>query len=168
LGLFAYTLTVHIYVCVSHQRSAFMISALVMSALFFVCCMVLFLGVKEQRGPLCGQSHMHTTYLNTVKKLIGHVSYQRLVLGFLFSTLAFQMSLGNFTLFCTHVAGLGAQFQYLMLAILVSATISVPVWQMTLVRLGKKTALFIGLPVSSLCLKVKRPDTMILVMYSSC
>lgn len=27
-----------------------MISALVMSALFFVCCMVLFLGVKEQKG----------------------------------------------------------------------------------------------------------------------
>lgn len=35
----------------------------------------------------------------------------------------FQMSLGNFTLFCTHVAGLGAQFQYLMLAILVSLNI---------------------------------------------
>ncbi|KAK9970221.1 hypothetical protein ABG768_026180 [Culter alburnus] len=126
-------------------RSAFMISALVMSALFFVCCMVLFLGVKEQKGPQ--SDHMHTTYLNALKKLIGHVSYQRLVLGFLFSTLAFQMSLGNFTLFCTHVAGLGAQFQYLVLAILVAATISVPMWQMTLVKLGKKTALFIGLPL---------------------
>ncbi|XP_073675295.1 sodium-dependent lysophosphatidylcholine symporter 1-B-like [Garra rufa] len=118
-----------------------------MSAVFFVCCMVLFLGVEEQRGPLSGQSHMNTTYLNAIKKLIGHASYQRLVLGFLFSTLAFQMSLGNFTLFCTHVAGLGAQFQYLMLAILMSATISVPMWQMILVRLGKKTALFIGLPL---------------------
>ncbi|XP_051759954.1 sodium-dependent lysophosphatidylcholine symporter 1-B-like isoform X2 [Ctenopharyngodon idella] len=126
-------------------RSAFMISALVVSALFFVCCMVLFLGVKEQKGP--HSDHMHTTYLNALKKLIGHVSYQRLVLGFLFSTLAFQMSLGNFTLFCTHVAGLGAQFQYLMLAILVAATISVPMWQMTLVKLGKKMALFIGLPL---------------------
>lgn len=30
------------------------------------------------------------------------------------------MALGNFTLFCIHVAGLGAQFQYLILAILVS------------------------------------------------
>lgn len=30
------------------------------------------------------------------------------------------MALGNFALFCIHVAGLGAQFQYLMLAILVS------------------------------------------------
>ncbi|RXN12652.1 sodium-dependent lysophosphatidylcholine symporter 1-like protein [Labeo rohita] len=104
-------------------------------------------GCDSGSGPLSGQSHMNTTYLNAVKKLIGHASYQHLVLGFLFSTLAFQMSLGNFTLFCTHVAGLGAQFQYLMLAILVSATISVPMWQMILVRLGKKTALFIGLPL---------------------
>ncbi|XP_067269183.1 sodium-dependent lysophosphatidylcholine symporter 1-B-like [Pseudorasbora parva] len=126
-------------------RRAFMISALVTAAIFFVCCMVLLLGVKEQKGP--HSCHMHTTYLNAVKKLIGHVSYQCLVLGFLFSTLAFQMSLGNFTLFCTHVAGLGAQFQYLMLAILVATTISVPIWQMTLVKLGKKTALFIGLPL---------------------
>uniref|UniRef100_A0A673NC32 Zgc:171501 n=1 Tax=Sinocyclocheilus rhinocerous TaxID=307959 RepID=A0A673NC32_9TELE len=166
LRLFAYILTVHIYVWVSHQRSAFMIAALVMSALFFVCCMVLFLGVKEQRGAAYStffaqiRSHMHTTYLNAVKKLIGHVSYQRLVLGFLFSTLAFQMSLGNFTLFCAHVAGLGAQFQYLMLAILVSATISVPMWQMALVRLGKKTALFISLPllIPALVVLVAMPE----------
>uniref|UniRef100_A0A672JWE7 Zgc:171501 n=1 Tax=Sinocyclocheilus grahami TaxID=75366 RepID=A0A672JWE7_SINGR len=69
-------------------RTAFMISALVIiGALFFVCCMVPFLGVKEQRGA----SHMHTTYLNAVKKLIGHVSYQSLVLGFLFSTVAFHV-----------------------------------------------------------------------------
>uniref|UniRef100_A0A671T357 Zgc:171501 n=1 Tax=Sinocyclocheilus anshuiensis TaxID=1608454 RepID=A0A671T357_9TELE len=133
-------------------RTAFMISALVIVALFFVCCMVLFLGVKEQRGPLSGQSHMHTTYLNAVKK---HVSYQRLVLGFLFSTVAFQMSLGNFTLFCTHVAGLGAQLQYLMLAMLV-----MPVWQMTQVRLGKKTALFVGLPllIPALVVLVSMPE----------
>uniref|UniRef100_A0A673HFE6 Zgc:171501 n=1 Tax=Sinocyclocheilus rhinocerous TaxID=307959 RepID=A0A673HFE6_9TELE len=156
LRLFTYNL-LYVYVCVSYQRTAFMISALVMSALFFVCCMVLFLGVKEQRGPLSGQSHMHTTYLNAVKKLIGHVSYRCLVLGFLFSTVAFQMSLGNFTLFCTHVAGLRAQLQYLMLAILVSATISVPMWQMTL---GKKTALFIGLSllIPALVVLVSMPD----------
>uniref|UniRef100_A0A672R3J6 Zgc:171501 n=1 Tax=Sinocyclocheilus grahami TaxID=75366 RepID=A0A672R3J6_SINGR len=180
LRLFAYTLTVHIYDCVSHQRSAFMISALVMSALFFVCCMVLFLGVKEQRGAAYStffaqiRIHMHTTYLNAVKKLIGHVSYQRLVLGFLFSTLAFQSAplvlakiaetfLGSFPDVFGElhtVAGLGAQFQYLMLAILVSATISVPMWQMALVRLGKKTALFIGLPllIPALVVLVAMPE----------
>ncbi|XP_056319063.1 sodium-dependent lysophosphatidylcholine symporter 1-B-like [Danio aesculapii] len=126
-------------------RRAFMISALVMSSLFFVCCMVLFLGVKEQKGPL--STHMNSTYLSAMKKLIGHRSFQRLLLAFFCSTLAFQMTLGNFTLFCSHVAGLGAQFQHLMLAILVAATVSVPVWQMMLVRLGKKTTLFIALPL---------------------
>nr|NP_001104673.1 Sodium-dependent lysophosphatidylcholine symporter 1-B-like [Danio rerio]AAI53944.1 Zgc:171501 protein [Danio rerio] len=127
------------------SRRAFMISALVMGSLFFVCCMVLFLGVKEQKGPL--STHMNTTYLNAMKKLIGHRSFQLLLLAFFCSTLAFQMSLGNFTLFCSHVAGLGAQFQHLMLAILVAATGSVPVWQMMLARLGKKTTLFIALPL---------------------
>uniref|UniRef100_A0A8C2EJD9 Zgc:171501 n=1 Tax=Cyprinus carpio TaxID=7962 RepID=A0A8C2EJD9_CYPCA len=110
----------------------------VLSSLFAA---VLFLGVEEQRGG----SHMHTTYLNAVKKLIGHVSYQ---------------CLWGTSLFCTHVAGLGAQLQYLMLARLVSATISVPMWQMTLVRLGKKTALFIGLPLlmQALVVLVSMPE----------
>ncbi|XP_047219003.1 sodium-dependent lysophosphatidylcholine symporter 1-B-like [Girardinichthys multiradiatus] len=50
--------------------------------------------------------------------LISHIPYQRLVLGFVFSVLAFQMSLGNFALFCRHVAGLGAHFQLLLLILL--------------------------------------------------
>ncbi|KAG9270365.1 sodium-dependent lysophosphatidylcholine symporter 1-like [Astyanax mexicanus] len=130
-----------------HTREAFMMSALVLGALFFLCCMVLFLGVKEQSGCSDRQEGNRRSYLQDLKKLFGHVSYQRLVLGFLFSSLAFQMSLGNFGLFCIHVAGLGAQFQYLMLTILIAACVSVPVWQMTLVRLGKKNTLFIGLPL---------------------
>ncbi|XP_026781487.3 sodium-dependent lysophosphatidylcholine symporter 1-B-like [Pangasianodon hypophthalmus] len=130
-----------------NTRAAFMTSALLLGALFFLCCMVLFLGVREQSGPASVQIERHSSYLADLKKLIGHVSYQRLVLGFLFTSLAFQMALGNFALFCIHVAGLGAQFQYLILAILVSATVSVPLWQMILLRLGKKSTLFIGLPI---------------------
>ncbi|KAF5907304.1 sodium-dependent lysophosphatidylcholine symporter 1-like, partial [Clarias magur] len=132
---------------VGYLREAFMTSALLLGALFFLCSMVLFLGVREQSGPVGIQIERSSSYLADVKKLIGHVSYQRLVLSFLFTTLAFQMALGNFTLFCIHVAGLGAHFQYLILAILVSATVSVPLWQMILLRLGKKSTLFIGIPL---------------------
>uniref|UniRef100_A0A3B4G7H2 Sodium-dependent lysophosphatidylcholine symporter 1-like n=1 Tax=Pundamilia nyererei TaxID=303518 RepID=A0A3B4G7H2_9CICH len=71
-----------------------------------------------------------------------HVPYQRLVLGFVFSTF---MSLGNFALFCSHAAGLGAQFQHLLLVLLVSASVAVPVWQIILLRIGKKSTVFIGL-----------------------
>uniref|UniRef100_A0A4W5KLL9 Major facilitator superfamily domain containing 2a-like 2 n=1 Tax=Hucho hucho TaxID=62062 RepID=A0A4W5KLL9_9TELE len=82
--------------------------------------------------------------ISPLKMLVCHIPYQRLVLGLLFAALAFQMSLGNFALFCTHVAGLGAQFQHLLLALLVRQ-FSVPLWQAILVRVGKKTTLFIGL-----------------------
>uniref|UniRef100_A0A3Q1CDF4 Major facilitator superfamily (MFS) profile domain-containing protein n=1 Tax=Amphiprion ocellaris TaxID=80972 RepID=A0A3Q1CDF4_AMPOC len=126
-------------------EKAFLTSALVMGALFFLCSLVLFLGVKEQRAPLCSDDKVQLSYLTSLKMLVCHVPYQRLVLGFVFSALAFQMSLGNFALFCSHAAGLGAQFQHLLLVLLASASIAVPLWQIVLLRIGKKATVFVGL-----------------------
>uniref|UniRef100_A0A672JGA2 Zgc:171501 n=1 Tax=Salarias fasciatus TaxID=181472 RepID=A0A672JGA2_SALFA len=58
-----------------------------------------------------------------------------------------QMSLGNFALFCTHAAELGDHFQQLLLILLVSASVAVPLWQVVLLRIGKKATVFIGLSV---------------------
>ncbi|CAJ1084655.1 sodium-dependent lysophosphatidylcholine symporter 1 [Xyrichtys novacula] len=126
-------------------EKAFLTSALIMGALFYLSSLVLFLGVKEQRAPACSDDQARPPYLTSLKLLIHHVPYQRLVLGFMFCALAFQMSLGNFALFCSHAAGLGAQFQHLLLALLASASIAVPLWQMVLLRIGKKVTTFIGL-----------------------
>ncbi|XP_042265402.1 sodium-dependent lysophosphatidylcholine symporter 1-B-like [Thunnus maccoyii] len=126
-------------------QTAFLTSALVIGALFFLCSLVLFLGVKEQRAPLCSDDKERPSYLTSLKLLICHIPYQRLVLGFVFSVLAFQMSLGNFALFCSHAAGLGPQFQHLLLVLLASASIAVPLWQVVLLRIGKKATVFIGL-----------------------
>ncbi|TKS76813.1 Sodium-dependent lysophosphatidylcholine symporter 1 [Collichthys lucidus] len=126
-------------------QKAFLTSALVMGALFFLCSLVLFLGVTEQRAPFCSDDKVRPPYLTSLKMLICHIPYQRLVLGFVLSVLAFQMSLGNFALFCSHAAGLGAHFQHLLLALLASATVAVPLWQTVLLRIGKKATVFIGL-----------------------
>uniref|UniRef100_A0AAY4EFG8 Uncharacterized protein n=1 Tax=Denticeps clupeoides TaxID=299321 RepID=A0AAY4EFG8_9TELE len=93
------------------------------------------------------QEHTNVPYFSSMKKLMKHVPYVRLVLGFFFCTLSFQMSLRNFALYCTYAAGLGVQFPYLILVLLVSATLSVPLWQVVLVRMGKRTTVFIGLPI---------------------
>ncbi|XP_034550766.1 sodium-dependent lysophosphatidylcholine symporter 1 [Notolabrus celidotus] len=126
-------------------EKAFLTSALIMGALFYLSSLVLFLGVKELQAPDSSDDKMRPSYLTSLKLLILHVPYQRLVLGFMFCALAFQMSLGNFALFCSHAAGLGAQFQHLLLVLLASASISVPLWQMVLLRIGKKVTVFIGL-----------------------
>ncbi|KAM9342422.1 sodium-dependent lysophosphatidylcholine symporter 1-B-like [Pholidichthys leucotaenia] len=126
-------------------QKAFLTSALVIGGLFFLCSLVLFMGVKEQPGDFCSEGKVQPPYLSSLKMLICHVPYQRLVLGFVFSGLAFQTSLGNFALFCSHVAGLGAQFQHLLVILLTSASIAVPLWQIVLLRIGKKATAFIGL-----------------------
>uniref|UniRef100_A0AAQ6IK25 Major facilitator superfamily domain containing 2B n=1 Tax=Anabas testudineus TaxID=64144 RepID=A0AAQ6IK25_ANATE len=130
--------------CVCVSQRAFLTSALVMGALFFLSSLVLFLGVKEQQAPLSSDNNIQPSYLTSLKLLMGHVPYQRLVLGFMFSGLGFQMSLGNFALFCSHAAGLGAHFQHLLLVLLTSASIAVPLWQIVLLRIGKKATVFIG------------------------
>uniref|UniRef100_G3PFK1 MFSD2 lysolipid transporter B, sphingolipid n=1 Tax=Gasterosteus aculeatus aculeatus TaxID=481459 RepID=G3PFK1_GASAC len=51
----------------------------------------------------------------------------------------------NFVLFCTYAADLRDHFQNIVLTILVSAVISIPVWQWFLQKFGKKTAAFCGI-----------------------
>uniref|UniRef100_A0A8C5ELF2 Sodium-dependent lysophosphatidylcholine symporter 1-like n=1 Tax=Gouania willdenowi TaxID=441366 RepID=A0A8C5ELF2_GOUWI len=114
----------------SSLTGAFMTSALVTGALFFLCSLVVFLGVKEQQSTE-----------NTLKapELINTC------FTFSFHSHLPQMSLGNFALFCSHASGLGAHFQHLLLVLLVSATLAIPVWQFVLLRIGKKATVFIGL-----------------------
>uniref|UniRef100_A0A7N6A943 Major facilitator superfamily domain containing 2B n=1 Tax=Anabas testudineus TaxID=64144 RepID=A0A7N6A943_ANATE len=51
----------------------------------------------------------------------------------------------NFVLFCTYAADLKDHFHNIVLTILVSAVISIPLWQWFLERFGKKTAAFCGI-----------------------
>uniref|UniRef100_A0A3Q2GMM2 Major facilitator superfamily domain containing 2a-like 2 n=1 Tax=Cyprinodon variegatus TaxID=28743 RepID=A0A3Q2GMM2_CYPVA len=147
----AYNLTLYTSLCLfCLQRKAFLTSAGVTGGLFLLSSLVLFFGVTEQRGEsvghdtLCPNDRTRPSYLSSVKMLICHIPYQRLVLGFVFSVLAFQMSLGNFALFCSHAAGLGAYFQLLLLVLLISALVAVPFWQFVLLKIGKKRTVFIG------------------------
>ncbi|XP_072553402.1 sodium-dependent lysophosphatidylcholine symporter 1-like [Salminus brasiliensis] len=130
-----------------NTRRAYLISALVIGALYFLCCVVLFLGVKEQLAPLSKLDRIQVSYLTGMKMILKHTPYLWLVFGFFFSSVAFQLSQGNLALFCTHAAGMGAYFQHLVLILLFAATLSILLWQMVLVRLGKKTTIFIGLSI---------------------
>nr|XP_006003241.1 PREDICTED: sodium-dependent lysophosphatidylcholine symporter 1-like [Latimeria chalumnae] len=129
-------------------RQAYKMAAGVLGGLYLLCCLVLFLGVKEHTGnPLKLQGRRKVPLSVGLKAVVRHVPYLRLTSGFLFSSLAFQLTQGNFALFCTHVAGLGGDFQHLVLVLLVSAALSIPVWQWVLGKLGKKATLLLGLTV---------------------
>lgn len=101
------------------QHQAFLTSAVAMAAVFFLCSLVLFLGVKEQKcewpqtrawpgsglwvghvkvkvpfptlAELGAEAGERPSYPTALKMLLSHIPYQRLVLSFVFCVLAFQV-----------------------------------------------------------------------------
>ncbi|XP_062999904.1 sodium-dependent lysophosphatidylcholine symporter 1-like [Elgaria multicarinata webbii] len=128
-----------------NARSAYVAASLVLGSLYCFSCLVLFLGVKERPGPYSPLGKTKLAFFGSLRTILGHGPHTRLLGGFLFSSLAFQLVQGIFAFFCTHVAGLAGSFQYLVLIMLAVACLTIPAWQWFLVRFGKKTAVFLGL-----------------------
>uniref|UniRef100_A0A7N6ARG9 Major facilitator superfamily domain containing 2B n=1 Tax=Anabas testudineus TaxID=64144 RepID=A0A7N6ARG9_ANATE len=105
--------------------------------------------------PRCAQTRPQNPYAPRTEKqlpfyrgfilVMRHGPYLTLTAAFLFITVAIQLVQSNFVLFCTYAADLKDHFHNIVLTILVSAVISIPLWQWFLERFGKKTAAFCGI-----------------------
>uniref|UniRef100_A0A8C1KAF9 Major facilitator superfamily domain containing 2ab n=1 Tax=Cyprinus carpio TaxID=7962 RepID=A0A8C1KAF9_CYPCA len=119
------------------QRNAYMIASGVICSIYFVCAMVLFFGTCRVRTePM--------SFFQGIRMVMGHGPYFKLVMGFLFTSLAFMFLEGNFALFCSYTLGFRDDFQNILLVIMLSATLAIPFWQWFLTKFGKKTAVYIG------------------------
>uniref|UniRef100_A0A673FXU7 Sodium-dependent lysophosphatidylcholine symporter 1-B n=1 Tax=Sinocyclocheilus rhinocerous TaxID=307959 RepID=A0A673FXU7_9TELE len=84
------------------------------------------------------------SFFQGIRMVMGHGPYAKLVMGFLFTSLAFMFLEGNFALFCSYTLGFRNDFQNILLVIMLSATLAIPFWQWFLTKFGKKTAVYIG------------------------
>ncbi|KFV53801.1 Major facilitator superfamily domain-containing protein 2A-A, partial [Gavia stellata] len=127
------------------QRRAYVFASLVLGSIYCLSCLILIFGVKEQPGPLSPLGKVELPFASCLRMIVGHKPYIQLLCGFLFASLAFQITQGIFAFFCTHAAGLAGKFQHLVLIMLITASLSIPFWQWFLGRFGKKTAVSLGL-----------------------
>ncbi|EMP33272.1 Major facilitator superfamily domain-containing protein 2A [Chelonia mydas] len=102
-----------------NTRRAYVIASVVLGSLYCMACLILFLGVKEEPGPLSPLGKTQLPFFHSLRIILGHQPYVQLLCGFLFMSLAFQ----------------------------VVASLSIPFWQWFLVHFGKKPAVFVGLPL---------------------
>uniref|UniRef100_A0A8C1SEF8 Major facilitator superfamily domain containing 2ab n=1 Tax=Cyprinus carpio TaxID=7962 RepID=A0A8C1SEF8_CYPCA len=131
-------------VSLQHLRNAYMIASGVICSIYVVCAMVLFFGVKEQKGNALQNKTEPMSFFQGIRMVMGHGPYFKLVMGFLFTSLAFMFLEGNFALFCSYTLGFRDDFQNILLVIMLSATLAIPFWQWFLTKFGKKTAVYIG------------------------
>ncbi|KAM9356087.1 major facilitator superfamily domain-containing protein 2B [Pholidichthys leucotaenia] len=136
---------VHTKEYLSHAKLVYTIAAGVIGGVFVVCTVVMFLGVKERDDPYAQKTEKQIPFHHAFVRVMRHGPYLILTAAFLFITVAIQLIQSNFVLFCTYAADLRDHFQNIVLTILVSAVISIPLWQWFLQRFGKKTAAFCGI-----------------------
>lgn len=129
----------------SHAKEMYMIAAGVICGIFLICTLVMFVGVKERDDPYGPKSEKQMPFYKGFILVMRHGPYLTLTAAFLFITVAIQLVQSNFVLFCTYAADLKDHFQNIVLTILVSAVVSIPLWQWFLQRFGKKTAAFCGI-----------------------
>ncbi|XP_016060701.1 PREDICTED: sodium-dependent lysophosphatidylcholine symporter 1 [Miniopterus natalensis] len=125
-------------------QNAYLLAAGVIASIYIICAVILVLGVKEQREPYETQAEP-MSFFRGLRLVLSHGPYVKLIAGFLFTSLAFMLVEGNFALFCTYTLGFRNEFQNLLLAIMLSATFTIPFWQWFLTQFGKKTAVYIGI-----------------------
>ncbi|XP_076864794.1 sodium-dependent lysophosphatidylcholine symporter 1-B [Brachyhypopomus gauderio] len=124
-------------------RHAYMIASGVICAIYILCAITLFCGVKEHKDSNSVQTEP-MSFFQGIRLVMGHGPYAKLVMGFLFTSLAFMLLEGNFALFCCYTLGFRDHFQNVLLVVMLSATLTIPFWQWFLTRFGKKTAVFVG------------------------
>uniref|UniRef100_A0A5K1VEB3 Sodium-dependent lysophosphatidylcholine symporter 1 n=1 Tax=Callithrix jacchus TaxID=9483 RepID=A0A5K1VEB3_CALJA len=131
----------------SHRetQNAYLLAAGVIASIYVICAVILTLGVRERREPYEAQQTEPIAYFQGLRLVMSHGPYIKLITGFLFTSLAFMLVEGNFVLFCTYTLGFRNEFQNLLLAIMLSATFTIPIWQWFLTRFGKKTAVYVGI-----------------------
>ncbi|XP_018598944.2 major facilitator superfamily domain-containing protein 2B [Scleropages formosus] len=129
----------------SHMKDLYMIAAGVIGGTFLLCTVVMFLGVKERDDPYAPETEKSIPFQKGFVLVMRHGPYIILTASFLFISVAIQLVQSNFVLFCTYAVDLRDHFQNIVLTILLSAVVSIPLWQWFLERFGKKTAAFCGI-----------------------
>ncbi|XP_022538916.2 sodium-dependent lysophosphatidylcholine symporter 1-B [Astyanax mexicanus] len=146
------------HISLEHTRQAYMIASGVICAMYVLCAIILFFGVKERKDT-CRVRTEPMSFFQGIRMVMGHGPYAKLVMGFLFTSLAFMLLEGNFALFCCYTLGFRDDFQNILLVIMLSATLTIPFWQWFLTRFGKKTAVYVGttsaIPFLIVCVLVK-------------
>ncbi|KAG9355636.1 hypothetical protein JZ751_000474 [Albula glossodonta] len=135
------------HVSLTETREAYMIASGVICIIYVLCAVILFFGVREQKDAshLCHRTEQPMSFFQGMRLVMGHGPYTRLVMGFLFTSLAFMLLEGNFALFCSYTLGFRNDFQNILLVIMLSATLTIPFWQWFLTKFGKKTAVYCGI-----------------------
>ncbi|XP_072890612.1 sodium-dependent lysophosphatidylcholine symporter 1-like [Hemitrygon akajei] len=130
---------------ITQLKRAYMLAAGVIGGVYILCAIILFAGVQEKDDRHNKKAQKPFSFWKGLKLVMSYGPYVKLIIGFLFTSLAFMLLEGNYALYCSYTLGFPNDFQNILLVIMLSATLTIPFWQWFLTRFGKKTAVYVGM-----------------------
>lgn len=125
-----------------NQKWSYTMGAYVMICFYMVSSLTVFFGTRERIGVI---SESHGGFLKGLKLTLSFRPYRLLSFSFLFYALGIAIVQGNLALYCTHSLHVGEYFATFITVLLVSTIILIPIWQLILIRIGKKKSFAIGM-----------------------
>uniref|UniRef100_A0A8K9X3Y7 MFSD2 lysolipid transporter A, lysophospholipid b n=1 Tax=Oncorhynchus mykiss TaxID=8022 RepID=A0A8K9X3Y7_ONCMY len=119
-------------ITLDQTKTAYMIASGAICSIYVLCAVVLFFGVKEKKGKKL------MSFWQGIGLVMGHGPYVRLVMGFLFTSLAFMVTTQGTHLFRHSLLLHPGTHTFL------AAMLTIPFWQWFLTKFGKKNAVYIG------------------------
>ncbi|XP_062600729.1 sodium-dependent lysophosphatidylcholine symporter 1-like [Saccostrea cucullata] len=124
------------------EKWSYIEGSIVVISVYVFCAVVCVLGTKECDDVIDGR---HGSFLAGIRDVLTFKPYVKLSVCFLFLSLAIAIVQGNLALYCTHSLDLGDDFSIFIIILLVSSILSMPIWQLILKKIGKKSAFAAGM-----------------------
>ncbi|XP_052777772.1 uncharacterized protein LOC128215088 [Mya arenaria] len=147
-----------------NEKWSYTLGALVVIAAYMLCSITVFFGTKEKPGFNTADGG---GFFSGARQVITYRPYVLLCAAFLFLSLAIAIVQGNLALYCTHSVDLKDDFSTFILILLIASILAMPLWQMCIVRFGKKSTFATGmiLFVPTLISLLYVPDGNLYVFY---
>ncbi len=120
--------------------SIYLLSALCLDVVFLICFVISFISIEERYTLVTPSSNFMLYY----REVMGYRAFQLLAFAFFFANVGMGVVTGIYALFYEYVFDKTELFPIFMVIIFSMGALSVPLWQLALKRLGKKTTVTIG------------------------
>ncbi|XP_075254115.1 sodium-dependent lysophosphatidylcholine symporter 1-like isoform X3 [Convolutriloba macropyga] len=123
----------------------YIISALVIVGVVLVSGVVTFFGTRERKDIRLASSG--TPVWTATKRVMTHKPYVFLMLSYFCMYLAVAIVQGNLQIYFKHSLKKEKEFTYAVIILMATGGLGVPLWQLVLLKWGKKAAVFLGVVV---------------------
>ncbi|XP_070554949.1 sodium-dependent lysophosphatidylcholine symporter 1-B-like [Ptychodera flava] len=126
------------------QENGFQKAASVLCVIYCTCALVIAFGVREYKDVAVTAQEQNDPFFESLKTVLSYRPYSTLLLTFMSFNLATQIIQGNLVLYCKYALKLDS-FETTIVILLISALVSLPLWQTFLNKYGKRKALAVGM-----------------------